>query len=76
LNKFETAAIKDVAESPGVDADETGLKIGKTTRRERVLAGALPALFSLDGGRGKAGVDATGILDLLHGFAVHDCRRT
>jgi transposase len=76
MNKLETAAIKDVAESPGVDADETGLKIGETTRRARVLAGAPPALFSLDGGRGKAGADATGILGRLHGFAVHDCRRT
>jgi hypothetical protein len=76
LNKFETAASKDVAESPGVDADETGLKIGKTTRWAHVLAGALLALFSLDRGRGKAGMDATGILDRLLGFAVHDCRRT
>jgi hypothetical protein len=75
LNKFGTAAIKDVAESPGVDA-ETGLKIGRTTRWARVLAGAPFELFSLDRGRRKAGKDAMGILNRLHGFAVHDCRQT
>jgi hypothetical protein len=49
---------------------------GLAARWVRVLAGALLALFSLDRGRGKAGMDAIGILNRLHGFAVHDRRRT
>jgi transposase len=64
---------KMVGASSVVNYDETGTRVDGQTMWVHTASTPEYTHLSIDGNRGKKGMDAGGILPLFRGIAVHDC---
>ena len=73
LQAWETAASAHLLASPALHADETGLRVdGKNHGLHILTAGTLTVKF-LQRKRGKAAIEAIGLIPRFGGTLVHDC---
>ena len=62
-----------VASLPRVHFDETGLRVDKKLHWVHSASNDLYTYLSVETKRGQVGMDASGVLPLFAGLAIHDC---
>ncbi|MGA8183868.1 MAG: IS66 family transposase [Terriglobia bacterium] len=72
LEPFEQRLAEILPREPVLNVDETGLPIDKVTHWLHVICTPLLTFFSVQLRRGKAAIDAIGIITQFTGWLVHD----
>ncbi len=73
LQAWEAAASARLLASPALHADETGLRVDRKNHWLHVLANGSLTLKFLHPKRGKAAIEAIGLIPRFRGTLVHDC---
>lgn len=68
FNGFTDRIRETLIESPFINTDETGMKVGKKRFQLHVTSIKLLTLFGIFGSRGHTGIEALGLLPNYFGF--------
>ncbi len=73
LQAWETAAGAHLLAAPALHADETGLRVERKNHWLHILTDGTLTLKFLHRQRGKAAIEAAGLIPRFRGTLVHDC---